>query len=59
METINVVLMGSMSGELDRVPVTVRDPENCAREVLAAMTRAHWVLSAGDRIEIQSNAAPG
>lgn len=42
-----------MGGELDRVELTVNDPDDCAREVLAAMTRQHWVLSVGDRIELQ------
>lgn len=53
MDVVYLVLIG-MGGELDRVELSVKDPENCAREILAAMTRRHWVLSIGDRIEIKA-----
>lgn len=52
METIHIVLLG-MGGELDRLDIEVRDSEDCLREILAAITRESWVLSVGDRIEIQ------
>ena len=53
MKTVYLVLLG-MGGELDRVAIEVKDPDDCAREVLAAMTRQRWVLSVGDRVEIQA-----
>lgn len=54
MEVVYLVLKGSHGMDLDRIEVSVKDPEDCAREVLAAMTRARWVLSAGDRVEVQA-----
>jgi hypothetical protein len=53
MEVVYLVLMGT-GGELDRVELSVNDRDDCAREVLAAMTRQRWVLSVGDRIELQA-----
>jgi hypothetical protein len=53
METVYLVLKGSHGMDLDRVEVSVNNPEDCAREVLAAVARERWVLSVGDRIEIQ------
>lgn len=53
MQKVCLVLIGSHGTELDRVELNVKDPQDCAREVLAAMTRQRWVLSVGDRVEIQ------
>jgi hypothetical protein len=53
METVYLVLKGSHGMDFDRVEVSVNNPEDCAREVLAAVARERWVLSVGDRIEIQ------
>lgn len=53
METVYLVLKGSHGMDLDRVELDVRDPQDCSREVLAAMARERWVLSVGDRIEVQ------
>jgi hypothetical protein len=50
---VYLVLVGSHGMELDRVELNVKDPDDCAREVLAEMTRQRWVLSVGDRIEVQ------
>lgn len=52
MKMVQLVLIGP-GGILDSIPLQVKDPEDCAREVLAAMTRAKWVLSVGDRVELQ------
>jgi hypothetical protein len=52
MEVVYLVLIGT-GGELDRIALNVKDPDDCSREVLAAMTRERWVLSVGDRIEVQ------
>jgi hypothetical protein len=52
-QKVCLVLIGSHGTELDRVELNVKDPQDCAREVLAAMTRQRWVLSVGDRVEIQ------
>lgn len=54
---VDLVLVNSTSGELDRVEVNVNDPESCEREVLAALQRQRWVLSVGDRIEVQEQAS--
>ena len=53
---VDLVLLGT-GGELDRVALKVNDPENCAREVMAALSREKWVLSVGDRVEIQEQAS--
>lgn len=50
---LDLVMVGSRGVELDRVSIKVRDPKDCAREVLAAMHREKWILSVGDRVEIQ------
>ena len=50
---VDLVLANATSGELDRVELTVNDPESCEREVMAALSRQRWVLSVGDRIEVQ------
>ncbi len=54
MKTIHLVMFGSHGLELDRIEVQVKNPDRCEREVLAAMSRARWVLSVGDRVEIQA-----
>lgn len=54
MEVVYLVLMGSAGHELDRVEMPVRDKEDCARETLAMMVSQRWVLSVGDRIELQA-----
>ena len=53
MEVVYLVLKGSHGMDLDRVELQVNDPSDCGREVLAAMARYKWVLSVGDRVEIQ------
>lgn len=53
MATVKVAFVGSHGMDLDEVEVTVRNPDNCEREVLTAITRANWVMSVGDRIEIR------
>jgi len=53
---VDLVLANATSGELDRVELTVNDPESCEREVMAALSRQRWVLSIGDRIEVQAQA---
>lgn len=53
---VDLVLIGS-GGELDRVEMNVADTEDCSREVLAALSRNRWVLSVGDRIEVQEQAS--
>lgn len=53
---VDLVLLGT-GGELDRVPLKVNNPEDCAREVMAALVREKWVLSVGDRVEIQQQAS--
>jgi len=54
---VDLVLANATSGELDRVELTVNDPESCEREVMAALSRQRWVLSVGDRIEVQEQAS--
>jgi hypothetical protein len=54
---VDLVLRNATSGELDRVELTVNDPEDCGREVMAALTRERWVLSVGDSIEVQEQAS--
>lgn len=58
MKTLNLVMIGSHGCELDRVEFKVRDPEHCEREVLATLTREKWILSVGDRIEVQNPGTP-
>lgn len=58
MTKVDLVLLNSMGDPLDTVELDVRDPQNCEREVLAAVTRERWVLSVGDRIAIQDPNAP-
>ena len=53
MKTVYLVMIGSHGMELDRIEMLVKDPDDCAREVLATMTRARWVLGVGDRVEVQ------
>lgn len=48
------MLIGAQDHELDRVPLLVRNPEACGHEVLAAIADQKWILSVGDRIEIQT-----
>jgi hypothetical protein len=55
---LNLVMINSYGAELDRVAFHAKDEEDCAREVLAVMTREKWVLSVGDRVAIQDPAAP-
>jgi hypothetical protein len=50
---IEVALVNETSGELDKIPLEVKDDSDCAREVIPAITRAKWVLGTGDRIEIR------
>lgn len=54
---VDLVLKNSTSGELDRVEITVNDPQNCEREVMSALSRERWVLSVGDSIEVQEQAS--
>lgn len=54
MSKIWLVLLGSADHELDRIELTVRNPEACGHEVLAAIAERKWILSVGDRIEIQA-----
>ena len=49
---VEVALVNRTSGELDRIPVEVKDDSDCAREVIAAVTRAKWILATGDSIQI-------
>jgi len=58
-KTLNLVMIGSHGAELDRVEFRAKNPEDCAREVLAVMHAEKWVLSVGDRIEIQEVKANG
>lgn len=53
MEKIYVVLIGSHGMELDRIEVSVADTANCGKEVSEAIHTARWVLSIGDRVEVQ------
>lgn len=54
MQPMELVLVNSAECELDRVTITVNDPEDCSREVLAALTRHRWILSVGDRIVLSA-----
>lgn len=53
MEVVYLVLVG-MGGVLDTIELQVRDPQDCSREVQAAMAREKWVLSVGDRVEVRA-----
>lgn len=53
-ERVNLVFIGT-AGELDRVQLIVRDKEDCTHEVMTAITREKWVVSVGDRIEVQDD----
>jgi hypothetical protein len=57
MDVVYLVLVGSHGMDLDRVELSVQDKEDCGREVLAAVSRERWVLSVGDRIEVQATPA--
>lgn len=50
---VEIALVNETSGELDCIPVEVKDDSDCGREVLPALSRANWVLGTGDRIEIR------
>jgi hypothetical protein len=50
---VQVALVGT-GGDLDCVLLEVKDDSDCAREVIAAVTRERWVLASGDRIEIRA-----
>lgn len=52
MTTVVMALVNSADCKLDEVNIEVRDPEDCSREVLAALTRERWVLSVGDRVQL-------
>ena len=53
MDVVYLVMVGSHGMDLDRVELPVQDKNDCGREVLAAVARERWILSVGDRIEIQ------
>lgn len=52
-QTVQLVLVNSADCELDKIDLRVKDPEDCSREVMAALSREKWVLSVGDRVEVR------
>lgn len=56
MATVQLALVNSVGTELDKVPLNVKDPSDCSREVMAALSREKWVLSVGDRVEVRETA---
>lgn len=55
MTTVVMMLVNSHDCKLDTVEIKVQDPEDCSREVMAALSREKWVLSVGDRIELREH----
>ncbi len=53
MHKVHVVLLSALGTEFDRVEITVRDSDNCAREVIATIVREGWCMAVGDRVELQ------
>lgn len=52
-QTVQLVLVNSVGAELDKIDLRVKDPSDCSREVMAALSREKWVLSVGDRVEVR------
>lgn len=53
MATVQLALVNSVGTELDNINLNVKDPSDCSREVMAALSREKWVLSVGDRVEVR------
>lgn len=52
-QTVQLALVNSVGAELDKIDLRVKDPSDCSREVMAALSREKWVLSVGDRVEVR------
>lgn len=52
-QTVQLALVNSVGAELDSINLNVKDPSDCSREVMAALSREKWVLSVGDRVEVR------
>ncbi len=49
---VTVTFRGSHGGHLDTLTFHIRDWDDCARAMSAAIAKARWVLSPGDTIHI-------
>lgn len=52
MITVTVVLRGDHGGELDTLTFHIRDWDQCATAMSAAIAKAKWILSPGDTIHV-------